>query len=45
MATYNFNRLVEAQEFGYASAVGVVIFGIILIFTVTYVRVLGVNTR
>jgi trehalose/maltose transport system permease protein len=45
MATYNYNQLVEARQFGYASAVGVIIFVIILLFTVAYVRVLGVDTE
>lgn len=45
MATYNYDTLVNNQQLGYASAVGVVIFVIILIFTVTYVRVLGVSAE
>lgn len=45
MATYNYNQLVEARQFGYASAVGVIIFVIILLFTVAYVRILGVDTE
>lgn len=45
MATYNYNTLVQAQQGGYASAVGVVIFLIILIFTVIYVRILGVSAE
>lgn len=45
MATYNSFVLVETQQFGYASAVGVTIFAIILIFTVIYVRALGVDTQ
>lgn len=45
MATYNYTTLVNAQEAGYASAVGVVIFLIILIFTVMYVRILGVSAE
>lgn len=44
MATYNHLKLVSDQQFGYASAVGVMIFIIILIFTVIYVRALGVNS-
>lgn len=44
MATYNQFVLIEQQEFGYASAVGVTIFVIILIFTVVYVQALGVDT-
>ncbi|MFW5771857.1 MAG: ABC transporter permease subunit [Phototrophicaceae bacterium] len=45
MATYNYNTLILGQEFGYASAVGVVIFVIILLFTVAYVRILGIGER
>ncbi len=44
MATYNYETLVANQQFGYASAVGVVIFLLILIFTILYVRALGVST-
>lgn len=44
VATYNQFVLVENREFGYASAIGVTIFIIILIFTVIYVRALGVDT-
>lgn len=44
IATYNQFVLVNDQEFGYASAVGVTIFVIILIFTVIYVNALGVET-
>lgn len=43
MATYNYDQLVNAQELGYSSAVGVLIFVIILIFTVIYVRILRIN--
>jgi trehalose/maltose transport system permease protein len=45
MATYNYEALVSNQQFGYASAIGVVIFVIILIFTVIYVRALGVTAE
>jgi trehalose/maltose transport system permease protein len=44
MATYNQFVLVETQEFGYASAIGVTMFVIILVFTIIYVRALGVDT-
>ncbi|NDJ61387.1 MAG: sugar ABC transporter permease [Chloroflexi bacterium] len=44
MATYNYETLVQSQQLGYASAIGVVIFVIILLFTLAYVRILGVNT-
>lgn len=43
MATYNYDQLVNAQELGYSSAVGVIIFALILVFTVIYVRVLRIN--
>jgi trehalose/maltose transport system permease protein len=45
MATYNYEKLIQSQEFGYASAVGVVIFLIILVFTIIYVRALGVEAQ
>jgi trehalose/maltose transport system permease protein len=45
MATYNYYTLVQSQELGYASAIGVVIFIIILLFTVGYVRILGVSAE
>ncbi len=45
MATYNYEMLVNSQRLGYASAIGVVIFVIILIFTVTYVKILGVSAE
>jgi trehalose/maltose transport system permease protein len=44
MATYNQFVLVETQQFGYASAIGVTMFVIILVFTIVYVRALGVDT-
>ncbi len=43
MASYNYETLVQSQQLGYASAIGVVIFIIILVFAITYVRVLGVE--
>lgn len=45
MSTYNSFVLIEQQEFGYASAVGVTMFIIILVFTVIYVRALGVEAE
>ena len=45
MATYNHEVLVQAQDGGYASAIGVVIFILIFIFAVIYVRTLGVETE
>jgi trehalose/maltose transport system permease protein len=43
MAYYNYDRLVSARLDGYASAVGVLIFVLIFIFTVLYVRFVGVE--
>lgn len=43
MSTYTQFQLVENQAFGYASAVGVFIFILILIFTVIYVRIFGID--
>ncbi|MEX2501502.1 MAG: sugar ABC transporter permease [Trueperaceae bacterium] len=43
VSTYNFEVLINNQEAGYASAVGVLIFLLIFGFAVAYVRVLGVN--
>lgn len=46
MATYNFTTLVDGQrEAGYASAIGVLIFLFILIFTVIYVRFVGIENE
>ncbi|PJF25104.1 MAG: sugar ABC transporter permease, partial [Phototrophicales bacterium] len=45
MATYNYETLVTSQQLGYASAIGVVIFIIILLFTIGYVRILGVSAE
>jgi trehalose/maltose transport system permease protein len=39
MASYNYDRLVQGGLEGYSSAIGVVIFALILLFTVTYVRI------
>jgi trehalose/maltose transport system permease protein len=43
MSTYNFDVLINNQQAGYASAIGVLIFLLIFVFAVAYVRVLGVN--
>jgi trehalose/maltose transport system permease protein len=45
MATYNYDTLINAQDLGYASAIGVVIFALILVFTILYVRILGVKAE
>lgn len=45
MATYNYYTLINSQQLGYASAVGVVMFVIILLFTIAYVRILGVQAE
>ncbi len=43
MSTYNFDVLINDQQAGYASAIGVLIFLLIFAFALMYVRVLGVN--
>jgi len=43
MATYAYDVLLQRQEFGYSSAVSVMIFFIILIFTVIYMRSLRID--
>ena len=43
VSTYNYQVLINNQQAGYASAVGVLIFFLIFGFAVSYVRVLGVN--
>ncbi|HLU09468.1 MAG TPA: sugar ABC transporter permease [Oceanobacillus sp.] len=45
MATYNYEMLVSNQELGYASAIGVIIFIIIFVFAMSYVKLLGVNAE
>lgn len=43
MSTYTYEALINNQEAGYASAIGVLIFFLIFGFAVAYVRFLGVN--
>jgi trehalose/maltose transport system permease protein len=43
VSTYNFETLINNQEAGYASAIGVLIFFLIFGVAVLYVRFLGVN--
>lgn len=45
MATHNFYKLTADNDVGYASSVGVVIFAFILIFTVIYVRFVGIDQQ
>lgn len=45
MATYNYEMLVNNQADGYASTIGVIIFVLIFIFAVIYVRILGIETE
>ncbi|MFP4661516.1 MAG: carbohydrate ABC transporter permease [Halanaerobiales bacterium] len=45
MASYNYYQLIGNREMGLASAIGVIIFFLILIFAVTYIRLLGVDTE
>jgi len=44
MATYNYEMLVNSQKDGYASAISIIIFLLISIFAVMYVRMLRVET-
>jgi len=45
MATYNYELLVNSQRDGYASAVSIIIFLLISIFAIFYVRMLNVETE
>jgi len=45
MATYNYETLVNNQQDGYASAVSMIIFVLISVFAVIYVRLLNVETE
>jgi trehalose/maltose transport system permease protein len=45
MATYNYEMLVGSQRDGYASAVSIIIFILISVFAVIYVRLLNVETE
>lgn len=44
MATYNYETLIQNQDGGYASAIGVVMFILIFAFAIVYTRTLGVET-
>lgn len=45
MATYNYELLVNSQRDGYASAVSIIIFLMISVFAMIYVRMLNVETE
>ncbi|MFN2304061.1 MAG: carbohydrate ABC transporter permease [Anaerolineales bacterium] len=45
MATYNYEMLVGSQKDGYASAISIIIFILISIFAIIYVRMLNVETE
>jgi trehalose/maltose transport system permease protein len=45
MATYNYEMLVNNQQDGYASAISMIIFVVISIFAIVYVRLLNVETE
>ncbi len=45
MASYNYVQLIQFQNAGYASAVGAVIFVIILVFAIAYVQLVGIEER
>lgn len=44
MATYNYETLVNNQQDGYASAISIILFLVISVFAVIYVRILNVET-
>ena len=43
MASFAYYQLIDSQKMGYSSAASVVIFMIITIFAVMYIRLLGVT--
>jgi trehalose/maltose transport system permease protein len=45
MATYNYETLVNNQQDGYASAVSIIIFILISVFAIIYVRMLNVEAE
>ncbi len=45
MASYNYFQLIGNRNMGLASAIGVIIFIIIFIFAISYIRILGVDTE
>jgi trehalose/maltose transport system permease protein len=45
MATYNRHILIDFQQLGYGSSISVVIFLLIMVFTILYTRLLGVRER
>jgi trehalose/maltose transport system permease protein len=45
MATYNYEMLVNNQRDGYASAISMIIFVLISVFAILYVRMLNVETE
>lgn len=44
MATYNQEKLIGSQQYGYASAVGVIIFAVLFVFTIIYMTFLRVES-
>lgn len=45
MASFNYFQLISAREMGMASAIGVIIFVLIFIFAIIYMKSLGVDTE
>jgi len=45
MATYNYEMLVNSQKDGYASAVSIIIFILISVFAIAYIRMLRMETE
>jgi trehalose/maltose transport system permease protein len=45
MASYSYYQLIQARDAGMSSAISVLIFVLIFIFAITYIRLLGVRTQ
>ena len=45
MASYNYTQLINYRQMGYSSAVGIIIFILIAIFAVIYIRMMGVDSE
>ena len=45
MASYNYEQLVNYRNMGLASAIGVIIFMLIALFAISYIKMLGVDSK